>query len=66
MLLLFTYKNNARWVRVVSVVFIVLLALGAVFLIATTIRLAIFARRKELFDEIDRIYRLVYPLAFFY
>ena len=41
--------STARWVRVVSVVFIVLLALGAVFLIATTIRLAIFARRKEIY-----------------
>jgi|LSQX01.3.fsa_nt_gb cell division transport system permease protein len=41
--------STARWVRVVSVVFIILLALGAVFLIATTIRLAIFARRKEIY-----------------
>ncbi len=41
--------STARWVRVVSVVFIMLLALGAVFLIATTIRLAIFARRKEIY-----------------
>lgn len=41
--------STARWVRVVSVIFIILLALGAVFLIATTIRLAIFARRKEIY-----------------
>ena len=38
-----------RWVRVVSIAFIILLAAGAVFLIATTIRLAIFARRKEIY-----------------
>jgi len=36
-------------VRIVSMALIVLLALGAVFLIATTIRLAIFARRKEIY-----------------
>lgn len=38
-----------RWVRIVSIAFIILLAAGAVFLIATTIRLAIFARRKEIY-----------------
>ncbi len=38
--------STARWVRVVSLVFIILLGVGAIFLIATTIRLAIFARRK--------------------
>lgn len=38
-----------RWVRIVSIAIIVLLALGAVFLIATTIRLAIFSRRKEIY-----------------
>ncbi len=38
-----------RWVRIVSMVFIVLLVFAAVFLIATTIRLAIFARRKEIY-----------------
>ncbi|NLB87918.1 MAG: ABC transporter permease [Syntrophomonadaceae bacterium] len=38
-----------KWVRIVSVVLICLLAIGAVFLIATTIRLAIFARRKEIY-----------------
>ncbi|HPT68684.1 MAG TPA: permease-like cell division protein FtsX [Syntrophomonas sp.] len=38
-----------RWVRIISVILIVLLAMGAVFLIATTIRLAIFARRKEIY-----------------
>lgn len=38
-----------RWVRIVSIAIIVLLGLGAVFLIATTIRLAIFSRRKEIY-----------------
>lgn len=38
-----------RWVRAISIVLIVLLAMGAVFLIATTIRLAIFSRRKEIY-----------------
>ncbi|MGI6467535.1 MAG: ABC transporter permease [Syntrophomonadaceae bacterium] len=38
-----------RWVRILSLAFIVLLSLGAVFLIATTIRLAIFSRRKEIY-----------------
>lgn len=38
-----------RWVRIISVIVIIMLALGAVFLIATTIRLAIFSRRKEIY-----------------
>lgn len=38
-----------RWVRIISIIVIILLALGAVFLIATTIRLAIFSRRKEVY-----------------
>ncbi|MEA1960902.1 MAG: permease-like cell division protein FtsX [Bacillota bacterium] len=38
-----------KWVRIISIAIIVLLALGGVFLIATTIRLAIFARRKEIY-----------------
>jgi len=38
-----------KWVRIISIGFIVLLAMGAVFLIATTIRLAVFARRKEIY-----------------
>lgn len=38
-----------KWVRIISMVFMVVLALGAIFLIATTIRLAIFARRKEIY-----------------
>ncbi len=38
-----------RWMRIIGVIFIVLLLVGAVFLIATTIRLAIFARRKEIY-----------------
>lgn len=38
-----------RWVRIISMAFIVLLVVAGVFLIATTIRLAIFARRKEIY-----------------
>jgi len=38
-----------RWVRIISIIIIIMLALGAVFLIATTIRLAIFSRRKEIY-----------------
>ena len=38
-----------RWVRIISVAVIILLALGGIFLIATTIRLAIFSRRKEIY-----------------
>ncbi len=38
-----------KWVRLVSIILIALLAFGAIFLIATTIRLAIFARRKEIY-----------------
>lgn len=38
-----------KWLRTISFAFIILLALGAIFLIATTIRLAIFARRKEIY-----------------
>lgn len=41
--------TTARWIRIISIIFIVLLATGAVFLIATTIRLAIFSRRKEIY-----------------
>ncbi|MDD3890245.1 MAG: permease-like cell division protein FtsX [Syntrophomonadaceae bacterium] len=41
--------NATRWIRIISLVFIALLVLGAIFLIATTIRLAIFARRKEIY-----------------
>ncbi|PKM82339.1 MAG: cell division protein FtsX [Firmicutes bacterium HGW-Firmicutes-14] len=37
-----------KWVRLVGIVVIVLLGLAAVFLIATTIRLTVFARRKEI------------------
>ncbi len=37
------------WIRMVSIIIIALLALGAIFLIATTIRLAIYARRKEIY-----------------
>lgn len=38
-----------KWLRIIGIVFIALLLVGAVFLIATTIRLAIFARRKEIY-----------------
>ncbi len=38
-----------EWVRIVGVIAIVLLAFGALFLISTTIRLAIFSRRKEIY-----------------
>jgi len=38
-----------RWVRIISIIIIIMLALGAIFLIATTIRLAIFSRRKEIY-----------------
>jgi len=38
-----------RWVRIISIVLIFILAMGSIFLIATTIRLAIFARRKEIY-----------------
>lgn len=38
-----------RWVRIISMALIILLVFAAVFLIATTIRLAIFARRKEIY-----------------
>ncbi|HWI55159.1 MAG TPA: permease-like cell division protein FtsX [Desulfobacteria bacterium] len=37
-----------RWVRMVGLVVISLLGLAAIFLIATTTRLAVFARRKEI------------------
>ncbi len=38
-----------QWIRIISIALIVFLAMGAVFLIATTIRLAIFSRRKEIY-----------------
>jgi cell division transport system permease protein len=38
-----------KWVRIISIGFVIILAIGAVFLIATAIRLAIFARRKEIY-----------------
>lgn len=40
--------NVTRWVRLTGLAVIVLLGLAAVFLIATTIRLTVFARRKEI------------------
>jgi len=41
--------NVTRWIRIISMIFIVMLAAAAVFLISTTIRLAIFSRRKEIY-----------------
>lgn len=38
-----------RWVRTISMGMMIFLVVGAVFLIATSIRLAIFARRKEIY-----------------
>lgn len=40
--------NATNWLRIISLIFIGLLIVGAVFLIATNIRLSIFARRKEI------------------
>jgi len=37
-----------RWVRFMGAGIVLLLALGAIFLVATTIRLTVFARRKEI------------------
>lgn len=37
-----------HWVRLIGLGLVVLLSLGAVFLVSTTIRLAVFARRKEI------------------
>lgn len=38
----------SRWVRTAGLVTMVLLGIAAIFLIATTIRLSVFARRKEI------------------
>ncbi|MGE5403352.1 MAG: permease-like cell division protein FtsX, partial [Candidatus Saccharibacteria bacterium] len=38
-----------RWVRVISMFTVICLALAAVFLVATTIRLGIFSRKKEIY-----------------
>ena len=38
-----------RWVRIISVFIVVFLGVAAVFLVATTIRLTIFSRRKEIY-----------------
>jgi cell division transport system permease protein len=39
----------SKWVKIISIGFMVILAIGAIFLIATTIRLSVFARRKEIY-----------------
>lgn len=44
-----TLFKVTKWVRGLGVAIILLLAFGAVFLIATTIRLAIFSRRKQIY-----------------
>lgn len=41
--------NVTTWVRYLSMGIILLLLLGAIFLIATNVRLSIFARRKEIY-----------------
>ena len=38
-----------KWIRIISFAFIVLLGIGAIFLISTSIRLSIFARHKEIY-----------------
>jgi len=38
-----------RWVRIISVFIVVFLGAAAIFLVATTIRLTIFSRRKEIY-----------------
>ncbi|SHK76983.1 cell division protein FtsX [Desulforamulus aeronauticus DSM 10349] len=40
--------NVTKWVRLASIVTLGLLTLAAVFLIATTIRMSVFARRREI------------------
>ncbi|NLB17173.1 MAG: FtsX-like permease family protein, partial [Syntrophomonadaceae bacterium] len=41
--------SATRWVRILSVVIVVFLGMAAVFLVATTTRLTIFSRRKEIY-----------------
>lgn len=38
-----------RWIRILSIFIVVFLSMAAVFLVATTIRLTIFSRRKEIY-----------------
>lgn len=38
-----------RWVRMMGTGIVLLLSLGAIFLVSTTIRLTVFARRKEIY-----------------
>ena len=38
-----------RWIRIISVFIVVFLGAAAIFLVATTIRLTIFSRRKEIY-----------------
>jgi len=41
--------SATHWVRILSVVIVVFLGMAAVFLVATTTRLTIFSRRKEIY-----------------
>ncbi|MGI6550461.1 MAG: permease-like cell division protein FtsX [Syntrophomonadales bacterium] len=41
--------SATRWVRIISVFIVIFLGIAAVFLVATTIRLTIFSRRKEIY-----------------
>ncbi len=41
--------SATRWIRIISAFMVVFLGLAAVFLVATTIRLTIFSRRKEIY-----------------
>lgn len=41
--------SATRWIRILSVFIVVFLSIAAVFLVATTIRLTIFSRRREIY-----------------
>lgn len=41
--------SATRWVRIISLFIVIFLGLAAIFLVATTIRLTIFSRRKEIY-----------------
>ncbi len=41
--------SATRWVRIISLFIVVFLGMAAIFLVATTIRLTIFSRRKEIY-----------------
>ncbi len=53
-----------HWLRTVGLVVILAVGLAAIFLIATTIRLTVFARRREInIMKLVGADKLVYPLA---